>query len=233
LNTRKTMRAAVATGVAAVLGLAGAGSALAAPTTEQLTRAVGTMLTRADIPENIRVSSNGYSFTASEGIGPQPWLCSTENKVRLGPPAVQQYQVELGDLDLKRDAAIQQNLYLYGSVEAAQEAWEKVKTRAARCAGDTRETDGEGDDRYTWKQRLRNGTTQFETFGVPGVWIHSNSDNKSKDYEFIDDEYIVMYLVGNAIQTLEYDRDYKQNITAAERATLQALGKALAERWAG
>jgi hypothetical protein len=219
--------------MAAALGLAGAGSALAAPTTEQLTRAVGTMLTRADIPGDIRVSPTGYSFTASEGVNPQPWLCSTENKVRLGPPAVQQYQVELGDLDLKRDAAIQQNLYLYGSVEAAQEAWEKVQTRAAKCTGTTRETDGEGDFEYTWTQRLRNGSTQFETFGVPGVWIHSNSDNKSKDYEFIDDEYIVMYLVGNAIQTLEYDRDYKQNISAAERATLQALGKALAERWAG
>ncbi|HEV8025471.1 MAG TPA: hypothetical protein VGP37_11370 [Candidatus Nanopelagicales bacterium] len=232
MKTRTTMRAAVATGMAAVLGFAGAGSALAAPTTEQLVRAAETMLNRADVPDNIRVSTNGYSFTASEGIDPQPWLCSTNNKVRLGPPAVQQYQLELGDLDLKRDAALQQNLYLYGSVEAAQEAWEKVKTRAARCSGDTRETDGEGDDRYTWKQRLRNGTTQFDTFGVPGLWIHSNSDNKSKDYEFIDDEYIVMYLVGNAIQTLEYDRDYKQNITAAERATLQALGKSLAERWA-
>ncbi len=233
MRIRTMMRALAASGMAAVLGFAGAGAVQAAPTTEQLVRAVSTMLTRADIPDNIRVSAKGYSFTASEGVNPQPWLCSTNNKVRLGPPAVQQYQSELGDLDLRRDAAIQQNLYLYGSVEAAQDAWEKVKTRAAKCTGTTRETDGEGDMEYTWTQRVRNGTTQFETFGVPGVWIHSNSDNRSEDYEFIDDEYVVMYLVGNAIQTLEYDRDYKQNITAAERATLQALGKSLAERWAG
>jgi len=228
---RKTARTFIAAGMAAVLGALGAGSALAAPTTEQLTRAVQTMLTRADIPDGIRVSTKGYGFTANEGTGPQPWLCSTNNKVRLGPEAVQQYQVELGDLDTRRDAALQQNLYLYGSVADAQAAWEKVKTRAAKCTGNTRETDGEGDMEYTWSQRVRNGQAQFDVNGVQGLWIHSNSDNKSKDYEFIDDEYVVLYLVGNAIQTLEYDRDYKQDITGAERATLQALGKALAERW--
>lgn len=43
MKTRTTMRAAVATGMAAVLGFAGAGSALAAPTTEQLVRDLSRM----------------------------------------------------------------------------------------------------------------------------------------------------------------------------------------------
>jgi len=53
MRIRTTMRALAATGMAAVLGLAGAGAVQAAPTTEQLVRAVSTMLTRADIPDNI------------------------------------------------------------------------------------------------------------------------------------------------------------------------------------
>lgn len=233
MKTRTTMRAAVATGMAAVLGFAGAGSALAAPTTEQLVRAAETMLNRADVPDNIRVSAKGYSFNVSEGFDPQPFLCSTGDSSRFAPSAVQQYQVDIGFAEFEQDASIGQVLNLYGSVEAAQEAWEKVKTRAAKCSGDTRETSGEGELRYTWTQRLRNGTTQFDTFGVPGVWIHSNTSNKSADSdEFLDDTYSVFHLVGNAIQEIQYERDYRDNLTAAERATLQALGKSLAERWA-
>jgi hypothetical protein len=174
-----------------------------------ITHAQEAMLQPADVPAALPVTQpakGGWSNTGATMYPSAPFPCNTKVVI---PSAPQSFSAALGGQGdvLSIPGAIQQQIYDYGSPEAAQAAWQRY-SRAVRSCNNS-------------------GTSAFIFNGTPAVW-HRSTDSQF----FMNKMYTIGLLAGNAIQEVTYytSSEKVQPITI-DQAAVNVLAESLAQRY--
>lgn len=223
MSTSRRMGGALVA-IVALAALAQASPAAAVP---DLGKAAA-MLTKADVPPGLKVTG-GWEFTAEEGTGLRPSLCTRNGASVVGALAPTMYQIELGEKTSAGQHGLQQQVFEYADDAAAGRAFATLVSRAKTCRGVTAESDVPGGP--TARQRLTTGRTAVAVEGVPGVWIYSDYANSVATKDWADGGYDVFFLAGRTIQALQYDIPDILPTTARARQKVNGLGRDLALRW--
>lgn len=226
----------VAAVAAAALALAAAGPALAAPARSGqanipspavVANALSKMLTYADAPRILRIAP-GWEYTVKADGSLVQTLCERNGVSIDGPPVSLLFQVELGETDAREDPnSVEQKVWQYRSANQAKRDWRIMVQRAKNCRGRTLEPDGNG-GRIV--QYLSNGRTSQKVRGTRGLWIWSQMRDGGKS-EGPEGGYYVLFLVGDTIQSVEYDYPDAAGLSRTKKDAVDKLAHRLALRW--
>ncbi len=186
------------------------------------------MLTRADVPRSLRVSP-GIEYTMKNHEGQHQSLCDKNGRTIEGRETDLLYQVELGETNTIADpTAIEQKVWPYASTQQALRQWRYIVQQAKLCTGRSQWKGETGGDNI---QFLSNGQTDFLIDGRPGIWIWIDSRRQAGSSDNEDGGYYVLYLVGDTIQSLEYDYPDAKGLPFRARQQVDRLAFRLADRW--
>lgn len=187
------------------------------------------MLTRADAPRSLRISP-GIEYTMKNHEGQHQSLCDKNGRTIEGRETDLLYQVELGETNTIADPiAIEQKVWPYVSTQQALRQWRYIVQQVKLCTGRSQWKGEAGGDNI---QFLSNGETDFLIGGRPGVWIWIDSRRQAGSSDNEDGGYYVIYLVGDTIQSLEYDYPDAKGLPFRDRQQVDQLAFRLADRWA-
>jgi hypothetical protein len=225
---RRWLAAAGAVAISTLLAaMAGAGPVLADAANGQdaVVHAAGVMLAVGDVPPALGVGSQS-SFISFQGPPARPDLCFVRNRYVSGTITHSSFLagVEAGDRGRRM---VQQTVYEYGSAEAAASAWSGMAAARVRCT----ESTSYDDNGTTVHGRVSNGRTAASASGPPGIWILEDVSSVGHGYDGNDDAYTVYQLAGTTIQSTAWTDDAKGRVTSGQRAFVDSLALALADRW--
>lgn len=192
-----------------------------------VTRAESAMVTAADLPAVLPVTSpaqGGWSSFTSYRPGYSPIICNARYDI---PKASASFGASLGGDGgpLSIPGSIYQQIYVYPNAAAAQDAWTALTAGVRTCndSGTTPISATESVD------RSRSGTSAFTFNGVPGVWSRSLSTNPP---DWSTKSYTIHLLVGDSIQMLTYSAGKRSvgNMPLDQKA-VNVLAESLAMRW--
>jgi hypothetical protein len=231
---RSVLRAALAAATAGALAVTLAPATAAAtaeiPSSKEIKAALDRMLTYADAPRILDVAP-GWEFTVKADTSLKQELCTRFGQEISGPKTSLLFQVELGESDDVGEDPVstEQKVWQYRSTAAALRDWQIMERRVKQCSGRTREPDGEG--RYV-VQYLSNGRTDVTVEGRSGIWIHSDyKASRVLSADAGEGGYYVLFLVGDTIQSVEYDYPDNGKLSMAKRRAVDRMTKTLADRW--
>lgn len=224
---RLAVIAATVTALTALVS-GGASAATSEPTSDQVKHAIDVMLRYPDVPTGL-VVSKGWEFTAEHGTILKLNLCEIGNKAYDGAVAPVMYQSELGEIATANPTGLQQNIWQYGSRAQAKKAWRTLQNRLAKCTGTYTVDDGTN----TVVQHLSNGPLKQIVKGRHGRFLYVNVDVNDPLIDVVDGAYYTYFLVGTAIQSMEYDNSETLDVTKAERRLVNKVSLKLANRWLG
>lgn len=198
------------------------------PTPEQQAKVFERMLTLRDIPRALLVDP-GIEYTMKAHGGQHQALCDKNGRDIQGRETNLLYQVEFGETNVLKDPiAFEQKVWPYPTTQAAISEWQYLERQVQMCTG-----------RSEWKsetggrniQYLSNGRTQQQVQGRSGIWIWVDARGGGFNPDTEDGGYYVLYLVGNTIQSYEYDYPDAKGLPVNTRNLVQQVGALGANRW--
>lgn len=228
-------RGLIALGAAATMGLSalvGAGAAQAkaspVPTPQEVAHNLARMLTVKDVPKELMLDP-GWEFTVKAHPGQHQALCDKNGEDVQGRATDLLYQVELGETNLVADPiALEQKMWPYSSTTEALTEWQYIQQEVRKCTGQS-----------TWKndkggmnvQYLSWGYTNLQVRGNKGIWIYIDARSSGFNPDSEDGGYYILFPVGSAIQSVEYDFPDAKGLSTRKRQLLEQLSVTLANRW--
>ena len=218
---------------AALLGVCvGAGAPAQAlmpkpPTPKESAQAYERMLAPEDPPKELLVS-DGIEYTTKYHPGQHQALCDKNGVSVEGRETNLLFQVELGETNsLKDPVALEQKVWPYRNSTEALREWQYIEQQVKLCTG-----------RSQWKgetgenvQYLSNGRTKDMIQGRTGIWIWIDARKGSFNVESEDGGYYVLYLVGDTIQSVEYDYPDAKGLSQGLKDMVNRLAWVLGNRW--
>jgi len=200
------------------------------PTTQDaaLTKAESSMLSAADIPANLPVTTpaqGGWSGFTSYLPGTAPIICNARYDI---PEAAAAFSVSFGGNGgpLSLPGSLYQQVYSYPTQAAAQQAWTSLRAGVRTCH-QKNPAPLSATESVT---RQQSGTSALTFGGVPGVWSRS-LDSNPPDWSM--KSYTIHLLVGNTIQMLTYSTgNSRGGNVPLDQAAVNTLAENLASRWA-
>ncbi len=224
----RILSAGVATGAIAVSASAAQAQWNYPPTPQEQARAFERMLTPDDAPKVLDISE-GTEYTTKAHGGQHQSLCDKNGVDIQGRVTNLLFQVELGETNLRTDpVAFEQKVWPYRNNAEALREWQYIEAQAKKCFGRSSWRSEAGDSILHY---LSNGRTDLEVQGRTGIWIWIDAQGGRFSKESEDGGYYVFYLVGDTIQSFEYDYPDKRGLPSRIRNAVDQLAWDLAERW--
>lgn len=198
------------------------------PTPEEVAHNLARMLTVNDVPKELMIDP-GWEYTVKAHPGQHQALCDKNGEDVQGRETNLLYQVELGETNVLEDPiALEQKMWPYASTTQALSEWQYLQQEVRKCTG-----------RSTWKndkggmnvQYLSWGYTQLQVRGNKGIWIYIDARSAGFNPDSEDGGYYILFPVGSAIQSVEYDFPDAGGISQRKRMLLEQLSVKLADRW--
>lgn len=198
------------------------------PTPQEQAQAFERMLTAEDAPR-ILIISEGVEYTTKAHGGQHQSLCDKNGVDIQGRETNLLFQVELGETNVRPDpVAFEQKVWPYRTPAEALKEWQYIEAQAKRCFGVSSWRTEKGDP---VRHQLHNGRTELTVNGRTGIWIWIDAQNGRYSKESEDGGYYVFYLVGDTIQSYEYDYPDKRGLPSRIRNAVDQLAWDLAQRW--
>ena len=196
------------------------------PTPIQGATALTKMLTYSDVPRGLNVApGREYTVKADKGSLMQG-LCEKNGVELSGPLTHLLYQVELGETNAVLDPiALEQKVWQYDSASLAHKDWTIIERRAKQCTG--RSVSGPS------VQYLSNGVTEQSVEGRQGIWIYVKAPAVGVDPDTEDGYYYALVLVGDTIQSVEYDFIDAKGLSQRKKTMVNQVAVDLAGKWLG
>ena len=198
------------------------------PSPKEQARAFERMLTVKDAPR-ILIISDGVEYTTKAHDGQHQSLCDKNGQDIQGRETNLLFQVELGETNVVADpVAFEQKVWPYRNPTEALREWQYIEAQAQKCFGRSSWRNDKGDPVLHY---LSNGRTEQTVNGRTGIWIWIDAQGGRFNKESEDGGYYVLYLVGDTIQSYEYDYPDRRGLSSRARSAVDQLAWDLAERW--
>lgn len=195
----------------------------------QITLAERVMVTPADLPANLPVTSGGSEGPGFDAVAPGlgPDSCNAPARIPAGDRA---YSVYYGGDDWINagEGLIIQQVEAYPDAAAASAAWAAL-TRAVLKCDDFPLTPASAQPPLT---KISSGTSSLIYDGTPAVWSRQWDRVDMDDSRFSTKTYTVHLLVGDAIQQVRYSTS-RPGIRQVplDQVAVNELAVTLADRW--
>ena len=233
MTLRRTARRSLVAGLTAAAVLGATVTAAQAqlnypPTPQEQAEAFERMLTPEDAPAILNISE-GVEYTTKAHAGQHQSLCDKNGEDIQGRETNLLFQVELGETNARQDpVAFEQKVWPYRTPAEALREWQYIEAQAKKCFAVSSWRTEKGDP---VRHQLHNGRTDRTVNGRTGIWIWIDAQNGRFSKESEDGGYYVLYLVGDTIQSYEYDYPDRRGLSPRVRNAVDDLAWELADRW--